>query len=166
MSDAAHHIDLHTGAWRREYFEDQLGQVLSNQRRLKQQIALIRVDVDDLQEHNDTHGRDTLDSALAELVQTIAGCVDGKGPIGRLGGDDFAVLLTDTTQEQAMKIAQAIRQEAGQTEHASTVGRFRLTVSVGVALSRPGEPSGTPLEAAEAACTKAKQGGRNALVKR
>jgi diguanylate cyclase (GGDEF)-like protein len=162
----AGHIDLHTGAWRRDYFEAHLGRTLSEQRRNRQNVALVRIDVDDLQEANDRHGESVLNGALARLVELIAECVDGRGPIGRLGGDDFAVLLSNATQEDAMRLAESIREKAGAHIHAGPAETFHLTVSVGVALSRAGEPSGNLLDAAEAACLKAKQGGRNALVKR
>jgi diguanylate cyclase (GGDEF)-like protein len=166
VSDAAPHIDVHTGAWRKDYFENQLAEALSARRRERRPFALLRLDVDDLQEQNDLHGREALDLALSWLVGLLGELLDGRGPIGRLGGDDFAVYLPDLSREQARALANLLVERVPQTEHTSETGPFRLTVSVGVAFARKGEPSGNLLDAAEAACVRAKQSGRNAAVHR
>jgi PleD family two-component response regulator len=63
-------------------------------------------------------------------------------------------------------MAERLRRSVPTTLHASAFGDFRVTISVGVAVNRRGEPWGNLLDAAEQACVRAKQGGRDAVVSR
>jgi diguanylate cyclase len=167
MSDeVASNIDLLTGAWNKERFEGEFARVVSEAQRHRRLLGLIRIDVDNLQELNDIHGRDRMDGCLAWLAEKISNVCDGRGPIARLGGDDFAVYIKDSTLEEAQRLAERLRRAVPMTLHASAFGDFRLTVSVGVAANKRGEPWGNFLEAAEQACVRAKQGGRDAVVSR
>jgi diguanylate cyclase (GGDEF)-like protein len=166
MTDFAPHIDLLTGAYLRPYLEEELAYAVAEAKRGQGPLSIIHIDVDDLQEHNDLFGRATLDQALSALVSTIASIIDGQGPIGRLGGDEFAVLLLGVARERATRLAERIRLAAAQPGPATPQGLLRLTVSVGVASLRPSEPLGNLLEAAEEACRRAKQSGRNSVVTR
>jgi diguanylate cyclase (GGDEF)-like protein len=160
------HIDLLTGAWDKEQFEARFARACSEAQRARESLALVRIDVDNMSELNDLHGRDKMDAALAWLAEKVSQLADGRGPIGRLGGDDFALFLRDCTLEEALRLAERIRRTVPTTLHASAFGDFRLTVSVGVAVNKRGEPWGNLLEAAEQACIRAKQGGRDAVVSR
>jgi diguanylate cyclase (GGDEF)-like protein len=166
MSDVAPHIDLLSGAWKRDHFEAMLGQKVAEARRLGQPLALLWIDVDDLHEHNDVHGRASLDLALGHLATQIAAEADGAGPLGRMAGGAYAIYLPGWTRERAARLSERIRVKVPKTLHASAFGDYRLTVSVGVAMLRKGEPFGNFLEAAEEACTRAKQGGRDLVVSR
>lgn len=165
-SEVALNIDLLTGAWNRERFESEFAPLVSEAQRHRKLLALVRIDVDNLQELNDIHGRDRMDGCLAWLAEKISAVCDGRGPIARLGGDDFAVYLKDCTLEEALRLSERIRRAVPMTLHASAFGDFRLTVSVGVAVNKRGEPWGNLLDAAEQACIRAKQGGRDAVVGR
>ncbi len=165
-TDTVAHLDLLTGAFERDPFHEALARAVAEARRSNRPLSLLHVDVDDLEEHNQVHGRDQLDLGLSWLVVQLSEVADGRGPIGRLGGDEFAVLLQGVGAEEAAAVAEAIRKRAQRTAHASPFGDYRLTVSVGVATLRPQEAALNLLEAAESACTKAKQGGRDAVVTR
>jgi len=166
VSDVASHVDLLTGAWDKSRFESEFARAVSGAQKRREPLALIRVDIDEMQELNDLHGRDRMDGCLAWLAERISTLSDGRGPIGRIGGDDFAVFLRDCTLDDALKLAERIRRTVPTTLHASAFGDFRLTVSVGVATHKRGEPWGNLLDAAEQACIRAKQGGRDAVVRR
>jgi diguanylate cyclase (GGDEF)-like protein len=166
MSEVASGVDLLTGAYQRSRFEELMVRLIAEARRARTPLALIHVDVDDLQEHNDVHGRDSLDAALSWLASKISLILDGKGPIGRVGGDEFAVALPGVPLEQARRLAERLRRTMPRTLHASAFGDYRLTVSVGVVTLRPGEPVGNLLDAAEEACLRAKQSGRDTVVSR
>lgn len=164
MTDRAPHVDLLTGAYRRGYFEELVTQAVAEGRKGQAPVSLIHLDVDDLLEHSDLHGRGTLDVALSWLAAKISEVMDGLGPIGRVGDDEFAVLLAGVPLERARRLAEQLRRVVPLTLHASAFGDYRLTVSVGVAALRPAEPPGNLLEAAEDACRRAKQGGRDSVV--
>ncbi len=166
VSDVAAYTDLLTGAWKREYFELQLARAVATAQRLRQSLSLVMVDVDQLQEHNDVHGPIQLDDSIGWLAMKISDVVDGRGPIGRLGGGSFAVYLPTIGETRALQLAQSLRRAVASTSHCSNLGEYRLTISLGVATLRRGEPWGNLIEAAERACLKAKQGGRDAVVSR
>ncbi len=164
MSDFSPHIDLLTGAFKRNHFERVLTQLVSNARK-GGSLALIYFDVDECQELNDAHGTQRVDAALAWVASMISQTLDGLGPIGRVGGDEFAVAIT-TTPEHAVRLAQRLRQAVSRELHSSAFGDFRLTVSAGVVALRPKELPGNLLDAGEEACTRAKQQGRDAVAMR
>ena len=164
--ELAREVDLLTGAWNRERFQAELGVAVSEARKAHRPLALLWVDVDDMQEHNDAHGQDVLDTALGWLASKLSDIIDGQGPICRVGGDEFGVFIPNCSLERALRLAERIRRVIPSTAHASSFSDFRLTVSVGVAALRQGEPWGNLAEAAENACRRAKQGGRDAVASR
>jgi diguanylate cyclase (GGDEF)-like protein len=165
MTDVAPHIDLLTGAFKRSHFERLLTELCSQTRRGGGLLSLIYFDIDECQELNDLHGKDRVDAALAWVASMISQTLDGLGPIGRVGGDEFAVALK-VPPEHAMRLAQRLRQAVSRELHASAFGDFRLTVSAGIVALRPKELPGNLLDAGEEACTRAKQQGRDAVATR
>lgn len=159
-------VDLLTGAYTRPHFEGLLARAVKAAHQGRTPLVLLRLDVDDLQEHNDLHGQAALDAGLAWLASRVAKVVNGRGPLGRLGGDDFAVLLEGVQLPEALQLAEEVRRATGRTLHASPFGDYRLTLSVGVAALRPSEPWGNLLDAAERALTRAKQAGRDTVALR
>ncbi len=164
--ELAREVDLLTGAWKRERFEVELSKAVSETRKAQRPLALLWIDIDDLQEHNDLQGLETLDVALGWLAERLSDIIDGQGPICRVGGDEFGVFVRNCSAERALRLANRIRKTVPGTAHRSPTGEFRLTVSVGVAVLRRGEPWGNLVEAAQNACHRAKQGGRDAVVSR
>jgi diguanylate cyclase (GGDEF)-like protein len=162
----APYLDLLTGAWQREHFERSLALAVRRARAEHTALALLWFDVDDLQEHNDLHGRDTLDCALSWLAQQISLTLDGAGPIGRVSGDEFAAFLPGVRPDRALRFSEQIRKRVPRTLHSSAFGDYRLTLSVGLASLRKAEPWGNLLDAAEEACRRAKVGGRDLVVAR
>jgi diguanylate cyclase (GGDEF)-like protein len=152
-------IDAHTGAFLRGHFELLVEQHVREARKKRSPLSLLWVDVDEVTEANDAHGRDCVDAALAVLVQTMSDVLDGKGPIGRVQGAAFAALLPGLKLEAALAVAEKVR-----AAQAAVKTRPALRVSCGVAVHQPSLPWGNLLEAAEAACTRAKQSGRDAVA--
>jgi diguanylate cyclase (GGDEF)-like protein len=166
VSEHAPWVDIATGALRRDAFEARAAEAVRQAKRSRAPLSAVWVDVDDLFEHNDVRGREVLDHALGWLASLMGGVVDGAGPIGRVGGGAFAVLLPGMDQEQARALSERLRRLVPRHRHASPSGEFHLTVSVGVASLRRPEPWGNFLEAAEGACLRAKQGGRDGVASR
>lgn len=166
MSDFAPYIDLLTGAFQRAWFESLLARAVARAHQTKQPLSVIRIDVDDLQEHNDLHGWATLDGTLSWIATKVSALSDGKGAIGRVDGDELALILEGVTLQEAAQLAEKIRRTIPRTVHSSAFGDYRVTVSVGVATLKSSEPWGNLFDAAEAAVTRAKQGGRDSVVTR
>jgi len=162
LSDVVTGVDLDTGAFTRARFEEELGRAVSAAHRDHRPLCLLYVDVDELQEHNDLHGTRRGDEVIGRVVELISRESDGRGPIGRVAGGAFAVAVP-LPERQAVQLAERIRRTISAR---MATGPSRVTVSVGVAELLPSEPWGNLLEAAETACTWAKQSGRNAVVSR
>lgn len=166
MSELARHIDPSTGAFLRPYFEGLLAEALKDASTARIPLTVLWVDVDETQEANDERGREAVDAALSKLAEDFSEVLDGRGPVGRVEGDAFAAFLFAVTADQGTRLGETLRRRFAERAFPSESGPFHLTVSVGVAALRPGEPYGNLMEAAEAASLQAKQGGRNRLVAR
>jgi diguanylate cyclase (GGDEF)-like protein len=152
-------VDAQTGAYLRPHFERLVEAQVRAVRTSGAPLTLLWVDVDELTEANDAHGREAVDAALGALAQRLSNVLDGKGPIGRVNGGAFAAILPGVTADQAVALAEQVRA-------AQDADRLHLRVSCGVAPLQGGEPFGNLLDAAEAACTRAKQSGRDAVARR
>lgn len=127
-------------------------------------VALAIVDIDHLRRINDEHGTTIGDAVLRGVARRISGVVRDQDIIGRLGGEEFGVLLIDagttTTQVLVERMRVAVRQLALET----TAGRIGARVSLGVAVLEPSAPPRSPLELldlADRALHRAKREGRD-----
>lgn len=160
-------IDLLTGALGRRLFEAELARAVSLAREKSHPLALLYLDVDELLEANDLHGAPAVDRALAALAELTCEVSGGVGPLGRLEGGAFGLLLPRVGPSRALDLAEAIRLRAAHWDHPGEADEpFQLTVSIGVAPLRAGEPWGNLLDAAQEACRRAKMAGRNRVTMR
>lgn len=166
MTERAPQVCPRTGAYLRPHFESLLAMAVANAHQERLPLTVLWVDADETQEGNDTHGPEAMDAALSGLVDELAAELDGRGPIGRMEGDAFATSLSAVTPDLGARLAQGLRHRLAARAFHSEAGDFHLTVSVGIAGLRTGEPYGNLLDAAEAACVQAKQAGRNQVVVR
>jgi diguanylate cyclase (GGDEF)-like protein len=166
MSDLARWLDVSTGALRRAAFDARLAEAVRASRRAGSPLSVLWIDLDDLLEHNDLHGQEAIDGAIGSMVQSVADHLDGAGPIGRVTGGAFGVVLPGVDRRRAVELSRSLRAHVMGGAHPIGEDEVRFTVSVGVASLRASEPWGNLLEAAEEACIRAKQSGRNAVVAR
>jgi diguanylate cyclase (GGDEF)-like protein len=162
---AAADTDWLTSLPNRRRFMDCLVRELSRARRFNKRVSLLLLDVDHFKSINDTYGHPIGDAVLVGLARVIAQGHRVYDTIGRLGGEEFAVLLPELTDEDAHRVADRLRIAV----EASPFGELapgRVTVSVGVSSGPRGALD--TLEAvykrADEALYKAKQTGRNRVV--
>ena len=161
------HLDLETGAFQRGWFLSLLGDAVVRAHRDEVPLVLLWIDLDETALLYSERGQGAVEAALSSVAQSISHAVDGLGPIGRVDDDSLAVLLVGVSLPHAMRVAHAIRREVAARAVVGDEGaRFPVTASVGVAALRPHEPWGNLADAAEEACTHAKQGGRNRVAPR
>lgn len=161
--DRLRRIDTLTGLSRRGHWEEQAQQVLASQRTGRQDCILL-IDVDRFKQINDKHGHGAGDATLRELAERMRRVMRPNDHVGRRGGDEFAVLLPETTREEALAIAERLRCEVEQIRLPDYPGVIP-TVSIGLALA-PAAPTHLDswLERADNALYRAKHRGRNAVV--
>jgi diguanylate cyclase (GGDEF)-like protein len=122
-------------------------------------------DVDHFKRINDTYGHATGDRVLVEIIQRTGAAVRSIDTVARLGGEEFAVLLPDTSAEAALVAAERLRGGLAQAldDTADNIGAS-YTVSIGAATLGRDESIDGMLSRADAALYAAKAGGRNAVV--
>ncbi len=135
--DRHHGIEPLTGAKRREVLMQALDQALKGihkegGKRRREGVSLVFIDLDKFKQVNDTRGHAVGDGVLKRVAELLKGSVSGTDLVARYGGDEFAVLLPDTSEEQAMTIGEKLR--AALDDDAELKG-FGVTASVGVCSS-------------------------------
>jgi diguanylate cyclase (GGDEF)-like protein len=142
-------------------FSNELAQELGRHRRYGRPLALIYLDLDDFKRINDAHGHATGDAVLRLVADAMRSAVRQADVVGRLGGDEFGVLMPET--DGAVAHAAASRLAAG----IRTVfrGTPSVTASVGV-VAAAGTEAGTDdlLRTADQAMYQAKRGGKDRVV--
>ncbi|GGW84363.1 hypothetical protein GCM10007391_17610 [Alteromonas halophila] len=153
--------DSLTGVYNRREFERLLANAISSD---AETVCLLYMDLDRFKVVNDTCGHRAGDELIREIARLIDTTLSGTGYLGRLGGDEFGVLITEQPEETAylygMKILNAIQSYRFMWDKRI----FTLGVSIGLVSCR--ETSGNPehcLSMADAACYFAKEQGRNQI---
>ena len=156
------YIDALTQLHNRRYFNDQVASEFYRARRRKLPLSLVVLDIDKFKTFNDSHGHAQGDLALKAVARTLATSLRKPNCPCRYGGEEFVVILPNTTEAQVAVLAERIRREVEQ----ATAASFKLTVSVGHA-TLDDSNFGNPLDlfvAADFALYAAKEGGRNRVV--
>jgi diguanylate cyclase (GGDEF)-like protein len=130
--------------------------------RYNRPLCLLMLDMDDFKSYNDTYGHLKGDSVLQRLAQTIRRCIRKTDSAFRYGGEEFTVLLPESTLENAVKVAERIRREFSQETFSPESGTVtQKTVSIGAAQLVPGEMAKTLLSRADRNLYRAKRSGKN-----
>jgi diguanylate cyclase (GGDEF)-like protein len=163
--DALVHTDALTGAASRRHLLAQGAQEVGRARRHAVPLSVLMLDVDHFKAINDRHGHAAGDAALQALVAACRGQLRGTDVVGRLGGEEFALLLPHTGAEGAVAFAERLREALAALVVEGPSGPFRFTVSLGAAeLADTDAGLEALLARADAALYRAKREGRNRVV--
>jgi diguanylate cyclase (GGDEF)-like protein len=160
------HTDALTGCVSRRHFMELARLELARARRYEEEVSLLMLDLDHFKAINDRHGHLGGDLALQELVQVCRAALRGEDTIGRLGGEEFAILLPETGRGKALEVAERLRVGLAAAEVLMDgAAAIRFTTSIGVAtLTKQDAGVGTLLDRADHALYEAKRTGRNRVV--
>ncbi len=157
--------DSLTEALTRRAFKQEADQLISLALRHQHDISCIVLDVDHFKSVNDTHGHAAGDEVLKNVAATCKGALRAGDLLGRLGGEEFAILLPHVDREGALAVAEKVRALIAAQTVDTGEQRLSVTASFGVsALSIIGKDIETLLAQADAAMYKAKHTGRNRCV--
>jgi diguanylate cyclase (GGDEF)-like protein/putative nucleotidyltransferase with HDIG domain len=160
LSDASR-TDPLTGLLNRRGFEELLEVELARARRSGRPLSLLVADLDHFKRLNDRGGHAEGDAALARFAAVARSCCRRIDAVGRLGGEEFGLLLPDADAERAFLVAERLR--SGFAE--ATTDGARCTVSIGIAGTTTTEPDRRSMaEAADQALYAAKALGRDRCV--
>ncbi|MCL2704037.1 MAG: diguanylate cyclase [Defluviitaleaceae bacterium] len=162
-------IDPLTKIANRRGFENRLNSEWGRAARDKTPISLMIMDIDKFKNYNDTYGHQQGDAALKTFAETAVGSLMRPGDFtARWGGEEFVILLPGTDINAAAEIAERVRANIAAAVIPADYGaETRITVSIGVNCAVPGSNivSGDFLSKADQALYKAKESGRNRVVK-
>lgn len=154
-------MDSLTSVFNRRAFLTLLDKSLSQARRTESELYVLVIDLDHFKRINDTWGHKCGDDVLRHFVGLAASCLRNEDVMGRLGGEEFAIVLPNADAAGVAAVAERLRalvaSQPALTEH----GPIALTVSVGVTQCVMGESSETALQRADQAMYRAKERGRN-----
>jgi len=143
-----------------EFLENEVARALRN----KTNLCVAALDIDHFKAVNDVHGHGVGDVVIKSLSRLLRQRLRSNDVIGRMGGEEFAAVLSETSKEEAEQIFNGIRQAFSDIEHPSGDKKFSVTLSCGIAeYPRYETPTGL-LEAADKALYVAKNSGRNRVV--
>ena len=154
--------DQLTGLRNRAYFMDSAAAELRRSERFSRELTMLMIDLDFFKLINDRYSHAAGDEALRVFSKVLVSETRAFDLLGRIGGEEFAVVLSETGSEAGVQIAERLRQAVEASSfvfHDSAAIRF--TVSVGVALCLPEDSLDSLLARADDALYRAKHAGRN-----
>lgn len=155
--------DSLTGLHNRRYLESHLRTLVTQSLQHGRALSVLIADIDHFKLVNDTHGHDAGDAVLREFSERFRRNTRGIDLAGRLGGEEFVIIMPDTEIARARQVAERLRACMAADEFSIQGGkRIRVTASVGLAtLEKPDDTSETLLKRADRALYTAKRAGRN-----
>lgn len=155
-----------TGADNRRSFLEKASYELLRSQRYKHPFALLMLDVDHFKSVNDTHGHKWGDQVLKTIVAKSVKTLRDTDLFGRIGGEEFAIILPETDTQAAIEVSERLRQTLSQIKISTDRGAIQITVSIGLAIIESRDDTlDTIMGRADAALYEAKQAGRNKLVR-
>lgn len=153
-----------TGLHNRRYLEARLTEELSRSKRYDYPLSFMMIDIDDFKLYNDGNGHQAGDRALEITAQCLRAALRKVDVASRYGGEEFSILLPQTTLEEAGVIADRIRRKINSTEftHGKSQPLGAVTVSIGLsAFSKSLDSAEAIVRAADRALYHAKRHGKN-----
>ncbi|WP_020655866.1 GGDEF domain-containing protein [Massilia niastensis] len=153
--------DSLTGLPNRHAFLERAEHARLAAQRLRQPLALMMIDIDHFKQLNDRWGHASGDEALGVFARTAREVMRGHETIGRLGGEEFAMILPGAAIDAAVQAAQRLRLAVRSATVITSGPAYTMTVSIGVVVLDPNEDLSTALARADHALYAAKRDGRD-----
>jgi len=148
-----------TGVGNRRMLTLRLDEEILRAQRYSRALTAVFFDLDHFKRVNDTYGHKVGDSVLTRVAESLSSNLRQSDHIGRFGGEEFVVLLTETGIEEAMRLVERMRAAVAAIQMPEMQGQ--ITISAGLAQWRPGESGDMLLHRSDRALYRAKESGRN-----
>ena len=154
-----------TRLYNRRHFMERAESEFERSRRYQRELSVMLLDADHFKHINDDHGHETGDRVLRVLAGACRQSLRQLDVLGRYGGEEFVVLLPETSAALAAETAERLRHEIEKLRVPAPSGEVRVTVSIGVATASPATESVAALiNEADRALYEAKRNGRNRVA--
>jgi len=155
-------IDMLTKLNNRRAFNELCTPIWHNAIRHKHKLCIILLDIDEFKSINDKHGHAAGDLVLKEVAKVLGSTIREGDVLARWGGEEFAAMLPLTSLEEAVKMAERIRQTVAELQVAYGISKISTTISAGIAqLDSDTQSIEDLFTIADAGLYQAKQTGRN-----
>jgi len=159
------HFDPMTDLYNRRAFFESSEKLVSDAKAKNTSLCLSMADVDDFKAINDTYGHSVGDEVLIAIAGRMRGALSEKDLIGRYGGEEFILLLSEAGAEQGEKVCERLRRVVVDAPIQTAAGLLKATVSIGVApLSKEKPDLRATINQADQALLRAKSKGKNRVV--
>lgn len=160
LKDAALHDTL-TGLGNRRFLMECLKDETERASRKALPYAVGILDVDHFKLINDRFGHEAGDQALCRIAEAIKDALREYDQCGRWGGEEFLIILPETSLSFAIQVAERVRLAIRNTVFDFLEGGAGVTASIGITVYQPGEPYSAAINRADGALLTAKEAGRN-----
>jgi len=157
-------IDPLTGALNRRKFEELSTQELKRSNRYKSNLSFLMLDIDHFKSINDTYGHAIGDEILKHFSSICLDMARSLDIVARIGGEEFIIMLPETTSEGAYIFAERFREKIYSSEVHIEDKTVKYSVSIGVAILNKDKEVKDILQRADKALYKAKESGRNCTI--
>lgn len=154
-------VDALTGVCTRSEFNRRLQVEHARAQRNHRPLSMLYMDLDHFKAINDTFGHGGGDALLSSFGRACHSAIRMPDVVGRIGGEEFGVLLCDAAMDHACRVAERIVESTRRLRVPFADREIRATVSIGVEELRPGQSVEALIEAADAQLLNAKASGRN-----
>jgi len=156
--------DALTGLRSKRHLTDELAREFSRARRYNRKFSLLMIDIDHFKTVNDRYGHQVGDITLRAVASHVMSCLHSDDLAARYGGEEFIVLMLETKLEDAVVIAERIRQAVAELVISYREARLQVTVSIGCAeYSHEDDNEIRLFERADQRMYAAKEAGRNTI---
>ena len=158
--------DALTGLYNRRYFDTHFETQIRHAAETGKSLALLMLDLDRFKTINDTHGHNVGDEVLRETARRLAGNLRTVDMVARFGGEEFAIVMPDTTPEIALLAAERLRARIGDTPFtvsSDAAKEITVTTSIGLAVASRHPDATDLLKRADYALYAAKRAGRDTV---
>lgn len=158
--------DAVTGLYNRHYLTTHMDTRMEAAQKQGKDLSILMMDIDHFKNVNDTYGHAVGDKVLKEFAARIGRNIRGVDLAARYGGEEFVVMMPETPADWALMIGNRLREEIANNtfDFGQPEGGIPVTVSIGVATSKPDQTPAQLLEEADKALYAAKAGGRDQVV--
>lgn len=154
-----------TGLLNRRSLFEVAAQELSRAQRYNRSLSVVMLDIDHFKRINDAYGHQVGDTVIQSVAEALKETLRETDVVGRYGGEEFAVILPETTVQQALVVAERIRCRISKQSIATDRGTLQVTVSLGIAMYAAGmEAIDEVVKQADQALYQAKSNGRDTWV--
>ena len=153
-----------TTLYNSRYFYKQLDSEVDRSKRYNHPLTLLFMDIDYFKHYNDTYGHMEGDKVLARFGKVIKSCLRKMDTAYRYGGEEFTVILPETSGDEVMTVAKRIKDAIKNEKFSTQSGEsISMTISIGVTQYCTGERISTFVQRADKAMYLSKQRGRNQI---